>query len=57
MRELVVRKSFVLRKNLDTLLYWLFPNLWMPLYDTVHFSRMGFRMCMKNKAWQDKVKK
>lgn len=55
MRDLVARKSFMLRKSLDTLLYKYFPNKWMPLYDTVHFSRMGFRMCMKNKAWQDKI--
>ncbi|KAG7213542.1 hypothetical protein KM043_002800 [Ampulex compressa] len=57
MRDLVTRKSFLLRKYLDTFLHSLMPNIWIPLYSTVHFSRMGFRDCMTNKEWQDKTLK
>lgn len=55
MRDLVNRKSFILRKHLDTFLYRLFPNAWIPLYNSVHFSRMPFQKCTANRAWQEKV--
>ncbi|XP_076766270.1 kynurenine 3-monooxygenase cn [Xylocopa sonorina] len=55
MRDLVTRKSFHFRKYLDTFLYWLMPNTWIPLYSTVHFSRMKFSDCIANRAWQDKI--
>ncbi|XP_076175190.1 kynurenine 3-monooxygenase cn isoform X2 [Ptiloglossa arizonensis] len=55
MRDLVVRKSYLLRKHLDTFLHQRIPNTWIPLYSTVHFSRMKFRDCIANKEWQDKV--
>ncbi|XP_050574119.1 kynurenine 3-monooxygenase [Bombus affinis] len=55
MRDLVTRKSFLLRKRLDTFLYRQIPNTWIPLYNTVHFSRMKFRDCVANKEWQDKI--
>ncbi|XP_044011575.1 kynurenine 3-monooxygenase [Aphidius gifuensis] len=55
MRELVMKKSFILRRKLDTVLYWIFGKRWTPLYNTVHFSRMNFRDCMENKSWQDKI--
>ena len=57
MRDLVMKKSFIVRKYVDTALNWLFPNNWIPLYSTVTFSRMPYRDCIKNKAWQDKVMK
>lgn len=34
----------------------LVPKFWIPLYTSVHFTRMGFRDCMINKEWQDKVR-
>ena len=55
MRDLVTRKSFLFRKYVDTFLYRRIPNTWIPLYSTVHFSRMRFRDCITNKEWQDKV--
>ncbi|XP_076643260.1 kynurenine 3-monooxygenase cn [Halictus rubicundus] len=55
MRDLVNRRSFLFRKHLDTFLYRQMPNTWIPLYSTVHFSRMKFRDCITNKQWQDKV--
>ncbi|XP_076239576.1 kynurenine 3-monooxygenase cn [Calliopsis andreniformis] len=55
MRDLVTRKSFLIRKHLDTFFYKHVPNTWIPLYSTVHFSRMKFRDCIANKEWQDKV--
>ncbi|XP_011311791.1 kynurenine 3-monooxygenase [Fopius arisanus] len=55
MRDLVMRKSFVARRNLDTILHRLWPNSWLPLYSTIHFSRMKFRDCIANREWQNKV--
>ncbi|XP_066580914.1 kynurenine 3-monooxygenase [Prorops nasuta] len=55
MRDLVTRRSFLVRKNLDTFLNKFFPKSWIPLYATVHFSRMNFRQCISNKEWQDKT--
>ncbi|XP_014207547.1 kynurenine 3-monooxygenase [Copidosoma floridanum] len=57
MRELVTKKSFLARKYLDTALNWLFPNNWIPLYSSVTFTRMPYRDCITNKAWQDKILK
>ncbi|XP_058810783.1 kynurenine 3-monooxygenase isoform X2 [Phymastichus coffea] len=55
MRNLVTKKSYIARKYLDTVLFWLFPNKWIPLYSSVTFSRMRYRDCIENKAWQDKI--
>ncbi|CAK9830077.1 Kynurenine 3-monooxygenase [Anthophora retusa] len=55
MRDLVTRKSFLLRRHLDTFLHSQIPNTWIPLYNTVHFSRMKFRDCIANREWQDKI--
>ncbi|KAL0110119.1 hypothetical protein PUN28_013634 [Cardiocondyla obscurior] len=55
MRDLVTRKSFLLRKFLDKVLYTLVPNFWIPLYSAVQFTRMNFRECIAHKEWQDKV--
>ncbi|XP_043272588.1 kynurenine 3-monooxygenase-like [Venturia canescens] len=55
MRDLVTRKTFMLRRGIDTFLHALWPKGWVPLYNTIHFSRMGFRDCIANKQWQDKV--
>ena len=57
MRELVMKKSFMIRRGLDTILHAIWPNGWVPLYNSIHFSRMGFRDCIANRAWQDKVHK
>ncbi|KAF7385483.1 hypothetical protein HZH68_013913 [Vespula germanica] len=54
MRHLVTKKSFVFRRHLDTILHKFIPNTWIPLYSTVHFSRMSFQECIANKKWQDK---
>ncbi|XP_026296044.1 kynurenine 3-monooxygenase isoform X4 [Apis mellifera] len=55
MRDLVRKKSFLVRKYIDTFLYKRIPKTWIPLYSTIHFSRMRFRDCIANKQWQDKV--
>ncbi|XP_046737515.1 kynurenine 3-monooxygenase [Diprion similis] len=55
MRDLVNKKSFIIRKYLDTFLYWLLPNTWVPLYNSVHFSRMPFHKCTANRSWQEKI--
>jgi len=55
MRDLVNKKSFLVRKKFDNLLHWLFPGWWVPLYTSVTFSRMPYKQCIDNRAWQDRV--
>lgn len=44
-----------MRKKFDTVMHWMFPNWWVPLYTTVTFSRMRYHLCIENKKWQDRV--
>jgi len=53
MRDLVNKKSFLVRKKLDNFLHWLLPTSWVPLYTSVTFSRMRYHKCVSNRAWQD----
>ena len=53
MRDLVARPTFLMRKRLDNLLYWLMPATWVPLYTSVTFSRIRYSKCISNKKWQD----
>eukprot|EP00088_Acartia_fossae_P015834 TRINITY_DN18778_c0_g1_i1.p1 TRINITY_DN18778_c0_g1~~TRINITY_DN18778_c0_g1_i1.p1 ORF type:complete len:473 (+),score=142.57 TRINITY_DN18778_c0_g1_i1:30-1448(+) len=55
MRDLVNKKSFLLRKKLDNLLHWMFPQWWVPLYTSVTFTRMRYHECIKNRLWQDQA--
>lgn len=55
MRDLVNRRSFLLRKSLDSFLFKLMPKIWVPLYTSVTFSNMRYHKCIENKKWQDKV--
>lgn len=55
MRDLVNRKSFLVRKQLDTFLHKAMPDYWIPLYTSVTFSHMPYSQCIKNKEWQDNV--
>ena len=50
MRDLVNKKSFLLRKKLDNLLHWLAPDWWVPLYTSVTFSRMRYHQCINNRS-------
>uniref|UniRef100_A0A182X709 Kynurenine 3-monooxygenase n=1 Tax=Anopheles quadriannulatus TaxID=34691 RepID=A0A182X709_ANOQN len=55
MRDLVTKRSYLLRKKLDELLFWMMPNTWVPLYNSVSFSHMRYSKCIANRAWQDKI--
>ncbi|OQR78950.1 kynurenine 3-monooxygenase-like [Tropilaelaps mercedesae] len=57
MRDLVNSRMFQLRKKFDGLLHFLLPDLWVPLYTSVTFSRMGYANCIANRRWQDKILK
>ncbi|XP_036146725.1 kynurenine 3-monooxygenase isoform X2 [Monomorium pharaonis] len=57
MRDLVTRKSFLLRKFIDNILFTLFPSSWIPLYFSVQFTRISYRECIMHKEWQDKILK
>ncbi|KAK0084877.1 hypothetical protein PV325_006198 [Microctonus aethiopoides] len=55
MRDLVLKKSFLIRRNLDSNLHKLWPNSWIPLYFMITFTRIGFRDCIALRSWQDKI--
>jgi len=57
MRDLVNKKSFLIRKKFDNLLHWMFPNWWVPLYTSVTFTTMRYHHCVSNRAWQDEALK
>lgn len=44
-----------MRKALDDFLFWLMPNTWVPLYNSVSFTHMPYKKCIDNKAWQDRT--
>ncbi|KAI5713051.1 kynurenine 3-monooxygenase-like [Diaphorina citri] len=55
MRDLVTKSSFLWRKRFDSFLFWMFPRLWIPLYNAVTFSRLRYSSCVQHKAFQDKI--
>lgn len=55
MRDLVRSKTFRVRKLFDEFMFWLLPNTWIPLYNSVTFSHMPYKKCIENRKWQDKV--
>lgn len=55
MRDLVNKRSFLLRKMLDNFLYSKVGNRWIPLYNTVSFSRIPYSQCIANKKRQDNI--
>ncbi|XP_072943910.1 kynurenine 3-monooxygenase [Epargyreus clarus] len=55
MRDLVTRPSYRLRKMFDDFLFWLMPNFWVPLYNSVTFTTMPYSQCVKNRKWQNKM--
>ncbi|XP_063531744.1 kynurenine 3-monooxygenase [Cydia strobilella] len=57
MRDLVTRPSYRIRKAMDDFLFWLGPNFWVPLYNSVTFTTMPYSQCVKNREWQDKMLK
>ncbi|XP_026742464.1 kynurenine 3-monooxygenase [Trichoplusia ni] len=57
MRDLVTRPSYLIRKAVDDFIFWLLPNFWVPLYNSVTFSTMPYSQCIKNREWQDRLLK
>lgn len=55
MRDLVTRPSYRIRKAIDDFLFWLMPDFWVPLYNSVTFTTMPYSQCVKNREWQNKV--
>ncbi|CAG5012085.1 unnamed protein product [Parnassius apollo] len=55
MRDLVTRPSYLLRKSIDDFLFWLIPDLWVPLYNSVSFTNMPYSECVRNRQWQNKI--
>ncbi|XP_065186660.1 kynurenine 3-monooxygenase-like [Sycon ciliatum] len=57
MRSLVNSKSFLLRKKVDSLLNYLFPRSFIPLYSMVTFSRIPYGEVIERRKRQDKLVK
>ncbi|KAK0046996.1 kynurenine 3-monooxygenase [Biomphalaria pfeifferi] len=55
MRSKVNTTSFLIRKNLDNLLFKIFPKTWVPLYTMVSFTRIGYQEAIQRREWQDKI--
>lgn len=55
MRDLVARRTFYVRKTVDEFLHVIMPKVWIPLYNSVTFSRMKYTECRRNLQWQDQV--
>ncbi|XP_054158816.1 kynurenine 3-monooxygenase-like [Oppia nitens] len=55
MRDLVNSRTFLVRKQLDRLLNWVFPRHWIPLYSMVTFTRIPYQQCIQDRRWQDRV--
>lgn len=55
MRDLVNTWPYLMRKQLDNLLYKLFPQRWIPLYTMVTFSRIPVQECVKRRKEQDET--
>lgn len=47
--------AYLMRKSFDDFLFWLLPNSWVPLYNSVSFSHMPYKKCIDNRAWQDRM--
>lgn len=55
MRSLVIKPTYRMRRALDNVLYKLFPNKWIPLYNSISFSHMDYLKCLENRKWQNDV--
>lgn len=55
MRDLVNRKSFLVRKWFDNKMSALLPEQWQPLYTMVTFSRTPYQKCLNDRRWQDQM--
>lgn len=55
MRDLVTRKTFLWRKQIDDILHKCFPKTWIPLHSSISFTTIGYKQCQLDNEWQDKV--
>jgi len=55
MRSHVVNPMFLLRRQFDQYLHWLFPRNYIPLYAMVSFTRIPYSQVVQRAAKQDKL--
>ncbi|XP_066150173.1 kynurenine 3-monooxygenase isoform X2 [Euwallacea fornicatus] len=55
MRDLVTKPSYRARKAIDKYMSKMWPKFWVPLYNSVSFSHMGYQQCIENRKWQNGV--
>lgn len=55
MRNLVTKPTYRMRRILDNVLFRLFPDKWIPLYNSISFSHIDYLKCLENRKWQNNV--
>jgi len=55
MRDLVTKTSFIIRKQIDGILFRIFGDKWIPLYNSVSFSKISYNKCIENRKNQDRI--
>jgi len=55
MRDKVADSKFLLRKKIESELYELFPDNWVPLYSQVTFSNAGYAQALRKGRLQDEI--
>ena len=44
-----------MRKKFESVLHWLLPKTWIPLYTMVAFTRIPYHICLEREERQDKI--
>ncbi|CAG7721512.1 unnamed protein product [Allacma fusca] len=55
MRHLVNQRGYYLRRLVDQVLNKVFGNGWVPLYNSVTFTRIPYSQCIQKRKWQDEI--
>ncbi|XP_014286004.2 kynurenine 3-monooxygenase [Halyomorpha halys] len=55
MRQLVTEWSYIFRKKLDNILYWIFSSKWIPLYQSITFTNITYSECLQNRKRQNLI--
>ena len=57
MRSHTASTRFLLRKRLESVIHWLFPKSWVPLYTMVSFTRTPYHIAKERAERQEKILK
>lgn len=57
MRSHTASTRFLLRKRLESIIHWMFPKSWVPLYTMVSFTRTPYHIAKARAERQEKILK